>query len=804
MIQIDQLTSYQDGPETLKKLCLEKIISHVPVNLCQYQLSPELGYCIASAFRELAIAHRFDGLRCESFFKFFKNQCLPLKRINFSHLPITSEFFMQFLREYQDQLEEIDISNCEKLLITDYRTINNILKRTPGDRKTLILGGTCHNLNRESEVTEPRDKLFDNDLMLMKLVIQYAMLIGEESNNSVVMLEDFPRYTPLYIPPTLGRSLKYLDLSDSHISPSQALIQLEKLEILILYNCHITSYLEVLTAISNLKKLRVLDLSRRVTDDEFDPSCEEPRALEMIINGLPDLRCLDISGTNIIGGKDRHISAFETRMKRPFEFLGLFHTGNDAAYRSCLPAMIVAGEANETQILNSCEAYMNRPDQLAKALNDLYNLYKTISPSETFEYINRALDIVLTILTEHIRDEQVIIFTTAALWCIVKINVTTKNLNDARVRRTITRKLLDVMLYHSESRVILTNGGLTLLFLPDIICEHSRVAGISLKMCQDDDPRTQGFGVNLLNTLACQVGGDQKVFIGELNAIEIMLNIITKKIAQNLCDEILETAWSTLWNITDETPVNCQRFLSYNGLETFEECMDRFDGNKEVLRNIMGLLGNVAECQSLRIHFMDKRYIRRFHSLLSSHIDGIECSYNACGILAHLVSDGREFWARNLRGMDNECNLDNVLRDMQQAISRWPINSTRNINYRSFEPIVRLLEIRVAPQAQYWAVFALANLTRINPVKYCPMLLPHDGLKRLQALAVPGVTESYVRNLVLITLYHYERYNAEGTLSGLEQSASINLNDLRNFRAEPKNGDGFGGGGGGDVNDMVF
>ena len=32
-----------------------------------------------------------------------------------------------------------------------------------------------------------------------------------------------------------------------------------------------------------------------------------------------------------------------------------------------------------------------------------------------------------------------------------------------------------------------------------------------------------------------------------------------------MCDEVMETAWSTMWNITDETPVNCKRFLDRGG-----------------------------------------------------------------------------------------------------------------------------------------------------------------------------------------------------------------------------------------------
>lgn len=766
MTTIGSLRSCLDSPNPLKLLCLKTIIQN-PVNLCRYVLPPEIGNSLAIAFRDYALTNRLSKSECYNLFKHFKHKYIPLSRIDFSGLPIGKKFFTEFLNDYQDQLDEINISKCPSLSCMDLRKLN-VLRRNK-NHKTLIIGETSTNLRCMSG-----ERIFSDDLLVKKLVLHRVRQVSEVDEFTINrQLSDF-------LTPTMSNTLRYLDLSTCTIGKGSALMQLESLEILILYNCTMT-YPSVISVICGLKKLSILDLSRPAIDtDDTIVESEDPKLLDQLVTKLPQLTRLDISGTNLIGSKDRNISAFESRIDNPFEFLGLFHTGNDAAYRSCIPALTVAGEANEAQILNACEAYMDRPEQLSRALHDLYNLYKTITPSETFDNVTRALDVVLPILTKHISDEQVIIYTTAALWCIVKINVTTKNLDDARVRRIITCRLLDVMHYHKSSRVILINGGLTLLFIPDIICEHSRVAYISLLMCRDHDARTQGFGATLLNTLACQVGGDQKIYIGLLNAIEIMVDIIRAKIADNTCDEILETAWSTLWNITDETPVNCQRFLNCRGLEAFENCMDKFGNNKEVLRNIMGLLGNVAECQHLRIDFMKERYVKRFETLLSSPIDGIECSYNACGIMAHLISDGAKFWEDHL---SNSVSRGNVMEAMCSAISRWPINSRRNINYRSFEPIVRLLDLHIDPAAQYWAVFALANLTRINPAKYCPMLLPFDGLDKLRRLVAPKATSSFVANLAAITVYQFERFEAEQTLAGLELCDSIDMEEVKNFRA---------------------
>lgn len=59
-----------------------------------------------------------------------------------------------------------------------------------------------------------------------------------------------------------------------------------------------------------------------------------------------------------------------------------------------------------------------------------------------------------------------------------------------------------------------------------------------------------GTGIYLLNSLACQVDGEQKTIVGDLGAIEKMLQLIEARFNRNVCDEVMETAWSTMWNVT--------------------------------------------------------------------------------------------------------------------------------------------------------------------------------------------------------------------------------------------------------------
>ena len=85
-----------------------------------------------------------------------------------------------------------------------------------------------------------------------------------------------------------------------------------------------------------------------------------------------------------------------------------------------------------------------------------------------------------------------------------------------------------------------------------------------------------------------------------------------------------------------------------------------------------------------------------------------QVSYNAAGVLAHMASDGKEAW------LIDSPTREEVLQRMVAAIERWNLNTKRNINYRSFEPILRLVRVQHTPQCQHWAVWALANLTRVD------------------------------------------------------------------------------------------
>lgn len=53
-----------------------------------------------------------------------------------------------------------------------------------------------------------------------------------------------------------------------------------------------------------------------------------------------------------------------------------------------------------------------------------------------------------------------------------------------------------------------------------------------------------------------------------------MIWLIADRLERGHCDDVLEVAWSTMWNVTDETPSNCRKFLEIKGMEYFLLCLE--------------------------------------------------------------------------------------------------------------------------------------------------------------------------------------------------------------------------------------
>ncbi|XP_076643690.1 protein zer-1 homolog isoform X2 [Halictus rubicundus] len=567
-------------------------------------------------------------------------------------------------------------------------------------------------------------------------------------------------------------NLVHLDLSNNMISCFKFLSFFPNLISLVLYNVRIDSLAkDFIQNLCHLKNLRHLDISQFDNTHDYIPVFTNPNDLHDIVNNLPQLTSLDISCTNLAGvqkvdygvqnvkqtslcesdntsnNKLCDIPGLASRVNRPLQFLGLYGTSNGACRLRNIPAKLIAGDANEDQILVAANVCMNnKVDLLLRVLNDLYHVYRY----ENFHRMDQGLCVILDAMEKHPREKYIQISGSATLFYVVKMKE--KDEIEPRVKERIVRILLTGMSSYKDEEIMMRNGCLTLsqFRIPqDVMSNYETLVKLLLHSAKhaQQEGYVQRIAIFLLNSLACQVTGREKRLLGNLGCIKTMLELIRYRVTFNIFDDVLEVAWSTMWNMTDETPINCERFLNEDGMSLFHECIKKYRHREELLKNMMGLFGNIAEVPHLRVHLTRQQYISLFASLLHTDCEVIEIPYNAAGILAHIASDGIEAWTVT------SPSRDEVLELMVQAIEQWDIRTGRNINYRSFEPLLRLLDVYHTPQCQHWSVWALANLTNVYPHKYCKLLVKEGGPEKLTALMSDSRPYKRIRELAA---YVYE------------------------------------------------
>ncbi|KAL3083782.1 hypothetical protein niasHT_036775 [Heterodera trifolii] len=576
------------------------------------------------------------------------------------------------------------------------------------------------------------------------------------------------------------KHLRTLDLSEWLLTDFTVLQKLENLTSLILYDIH--NLEGSIDTLCKFYKLTGLDLSQ--SDRSSSGLYAQPvTALHKLVSSLPKLKYLDISGTNLTtlpSENDRPFRGAGTidsdipglsYLKKPLKYLGIFNCESSSQYKN-IPAEKISGDHGEDQVLTAMEMYLERPKTMQAVLNESYHLYRFgTNLSRQVE----ALHLVLKSMSLHLNNSNLQIAGSASMFYIirsVKMNWST--------RRRVIFALIDGMENHLDEQVMVRNCCLCLcqFDIPqDIMFGYGHVANLLVKVLEthSSDPLTQRIVVFLLNSMACHVEGVQKIEVGEFGAIEIILQQIARKLQSNQCDDVMDTAWSFLWNITDETPANCSRFLKAEGLTLFYRCYIKFPGQMELVRNMMGLIGNIAEVFDLRDQLMIDDYLKIFCTLLDNLSDGIEISYNSAGVLAHLVSDGDERW-KTTKAKHSRSHVSDLI---VRATELWDLNARRFINYRSFKPILGLLSQWHAVGSQQWAIWALANLTTTDRAKYCRFVVEEGGVELVEQLVNSSNSTNAIRNLaqtVLNNIEEWKRSDIEDNLDKQETTAE-NTND---------------------------
>lgn len=778
MAELDDLfhTDQYVGPERLTDLCFKLICENLDIISIKGKYGNRIlqkGLTFPSEICDKIIeyAQHSEAIKDDDcFFSIFENLAATrLKHVKIANCSLTDSSFQTLVRHKLHDLELTDCNNLTQLCIEHINANSKNLYSLAFHGTTTIIPSCLNTSDILSTDYYKRGYVFDTP-NLKRLALGSVRI---PASQYILLLAGL-------------HNLTHLDLSNSSdVDTFEFYHLVPDLVSLTLYNVKVNTDPKFFVKnICQLKRLRHLDISQ--SNYKYGQFDNPNKILTDLVNGLPSLVSLDIGGTNLAGrgvaecpidmninlSQLSDIPGLASRIQKPLQFLGLYGTAHGACRRHDIPAKVVAGDANEDQILIAAHVCMNNKQELLqKVLSDLYHVFRY----ENCHRMDQALCTVLEAMEKHPAQKHIQISGSATLFYIVKMKE--KGELVARMKKRIISTLLAGMSAHRDEETMMRNGCLALcqFRIPqDVMSNYEALVKVLLHSAKHSEPESfvQRIGIYLLNSLACQVEGREKRLLGKLGCVKTMLELVEYRVESGIFDDVLEVAWSTMWNMTDETSINCQRFLDEKGMLLFLMCVKQYPHKEELLRNMMGLLGNVAEVEYLRIHLMQERYVTVFANLLRSNSDGIEVPYNAAGILAHMASDGIDAWTIE-KPTRNE-----VLKYMVQAIESWDLSAERNINYRSFLPLLRLLDVYHTPPCQHWATWALANLTNVYPNKYCALVVKEGGMEKLHTMILdprPYERIKELANYVIENCCHYDNHSDDVSVSHPSLDAEYSL-----------------------------
>lgn len=331
------------APESLLDLCFNYIVNHLET-ICDkgpfsndYKLKDGIVFPVEICEKLLTVRQKGVTLLDNNYINIFRDRLTTrLKRVKLRNTNLNDTGLKILLKH---KLIELDISHCPVITTDSIHNINancqNLQTLTIGDGMNIFPTTTYNTkLKDYSErgyiILAPK---------LKKFTIKNVHITGD------------PRifFFGLLIKPLTN--LTHLDLSDcGDCGKLCFLTQLENLTSLILYN--VDELQEAIPYICQLHKLKHLDISQ--SKERRQKYRNENLVLATIVENLPSLVSLDISGTNLAGkgvaevcpGKKgvlpaSDIPGLSSRVTNPLQFLGLYGTSYGACQRHDIPAKMV-------------------------------------------------------------------------------------------------------------------------------------------------------------------------------------------------------------------------------------------------------------------------------------------------------------------------------------------------------------------------------------------------------------------------------------------------------------------------------
>ncbi|CAF2307628.1 unnamed protein product [Rotaria sp. Silwood2] len=695
---------------------------------------------------------------------------------------ITNQSISKYLLSHE-LIETIDLRDCN-ITYEIFHLLTDYFPRLT----TLYVGQTENKINGKINLIDffPTNNV-DIKCLLIKPKLKYLSLEGIHNTTPNDLIEEIFYHSLIQS----SEQIRYVDLSRNSAIENLSYIDcFKQIHSLILYDILPNVIESSIDLICCLSTLVVLDLSFNRRIQESQNYSRPTITLAKLIRSLPKLLSLDISGTNLAGAfsfdqneelnyikKELSIDENENftiqssiagllLLKHELEFLGLFDVDEKGSARRWLPAKKITGEHTEQMIMTSLSYYMERPSMLTHIMAHLFRLYNHYTIQNPYD----AGKLVMDGMEKHLYDRSLQTSGSACLYYVVDLfqnesDIMLEKYNNYLKRLLIT--ILNAMNAHLQHSPMIRNGLLTISRMQMHVPNHIMSAfeqtvivlikfiQLYLNECVVHEQILLHNALSVLNHVACSVDGQEKLFIGQAGAIETAVGIIRRFLIKKTSCEIVEVAWTLLWNITDETAENCRRFIEdNNGLQTFHDCLDLWSDKRDLVRNMLGLLGNVAEVKELRHYLVNPSHMEKFRILLKRSQDNeIEIPYNCGGVLANILSDGIEAWT-----ISSSIEQHIVNQEIYDSVQTWDLRRQRTINYRSLAPILRLLNENYSTGCIMWAVWAMTNLTTVLPEKYCTLVRNENGEPLLSQILHSDKVSEPIRNLAQATLANVQRF----------------------------------------------
>ena len=513
------------------------------------------------------------------------------------------------------------------------------------------------------------------------------------------------------------------------------------------------------------------------------------QVLQQLSENLQQLLHLDLSGTNLPGvlnGSIEQSALPGWPSDRKLSFLGLLGCPSDASLREHLPAHRIAGEANEEQLVGALEAYADRRLATRTILKSLYNLVNDPNPHLTIGATEYLFELVLERMHHYLNDTRVQILASASLFRLIRL-IDMEIISPMRVR-TLVQSLVDTLeRYAADQTSTLVRNCLLILVQVrtydqirtyDLL--YKRLLKVLLRIAQRSP---NAIALDLLrNILLQQIHLPEcKLLFGKLGGVQVTLSILEQLLESNddYGDTLADKCWWLLDIATDEMAHNCKLFIDRGGLELFVRCLKKWPGHNELYSTMFIVVGNVSDAKCLRGVLKNDQLLTIFLEMLDMR-DDKEISYVTAYVLSQLLADGEDLW--HYKAGCDDAPLSPVALAYSHAaigeriiatIDKWDPNVDLDLSYTSLLPCLSLITSFTSFASQYWAAWALNNLTFVHPEKYCPMFLREAALDFLDTTIADTRSPDKLRHWLVLTadrIREYIKEQASGDRSGASSS----------------------------------